>query len=88
MNDLVLITTQLKVAEMAKVVYEEKSVYTKEELLADIGGALGLILGLNLLDVLVFSGSLCKMISRKIVNAYTYIIRGGKVICVATYAYL
>ena len=48
---------------MSKVVYEELPNYTKEELLADIGGALGLILGLNVLDVLVFSGALIKRIS-------------------------
>ena len=58
-----LITTTLKVAEMSKVVYEELPNYTKEELLADIGGALGLILGLNVLDVLVFSGALMKRIT-------------------------
>ena len=60
---LELITTTLKVAEMSKVVYEELPNYTKEELYADIGGALGLILGLNVLDVLVFSGALIKRLT-------------------------
>ena len=62
-NTKELITTTLKVAEMSKVVYEELPNYTKEELLADIGGALGLILGLNLLDALVFSGTVLKRVT-------------------------
>ena len=48
---------------MSKVVYEELPNYTKEELSADVGGALGLILGLNVLDVLVFSGALIKRLT-------------------------
>ena len=46
-DDLVMISTTLKVAEKAKVIYEETPNYTKEELFADIGGALGLFLGLG-----------------------------------------
>ena len=46
-DDLVMISTTLKVAEKAKVIYEETPNYTKEELFADIGGALGLFLGLS-----------------------------------------
>ena len=57
MSDLALVATTLKVAEKSKILYEESPNYTEEELLADIGGSLGLILGLNLLDVLIFSGS-------------------------------
>ena len=56
MSDLALVATTLKVAEKSKILYEESPNYTEEELLADIGGSLGLILGLNLLDVLIFSG--------------------------------
>ena len=40
-EDLVMITTTLKVAEMSKITYEEFPNYTKEALVADIGGALG-----------------------------------------------
>jgi len=40
-KDLVMITTTLKTAEMSKVTYEEFPNYTKEALVADIGGALG-----------------------------------------------
>ena len=57
MSDLALVATTLKVAEKSKILYEESPNYTEEELVADIGGSLGLILGLNLLDVLIFSGS-------------------------------
>ena len=46
-DDLVMISTTLKVAEKAKVIYKETPNYTKEELFADIGGALGLFLGLG-----------------------------------------
>jgi len=73
MSDLVLVTTKLKIPDMSRTVYEENPKYTKEELLADIGGALGLILGLNLLDVLVFSGSVMKVFTKKIVGGIRYL---------------
>ena len=49
-DDLVMISTTLKVAEKAKVIYKETPNYTKEELFADIGGALGLFLGFGSLN--------------------------------------
>ena len=35
-------------------------------MIADFGGAMGLMLGLNVLDVLVFSGSIIKLIAKKL----------------------
>ena len=54
-DDLVMISTTLKVAEKAKVIYKETPNYTKEELFADIGGALGLFLGFGSLNFRVLS---------------------------------
>ena len=59
-------TTKLRQAEKAKIVYEENPNYTRGALIADFGGAMGLMLGLNILDVLVFSGSVLKLIAKKI----------------------
>ena len=63
---LKLVTTKLRQAEKAKIVYEENPNYTRGALIADFGGAMGLMLGLNILDVMVFSGSVLKMIAKKI----------------------
>ena len=41
---------------------QTSTVKTLYKIFIDIGGALGLILGLNVLDVFVFSGSLLKVI--------------------------
>ena len=70
---LALVTTKLKLAEKSKIIYEEQPNYTKEELLADIGGALGLFLGLNLLDVLLFLGQILKVIITKTLDAIAHI---------------
>ena len=68
-----MVTTKLKLAEKSKIIYEEQPNYTKEELLADIGGALGLFLGLNLLDVLLFLGQILKVIITKTLGAIAHI---------------
>ena len=60
------VTTKLRQAEKAKIVYEENPNYTRGALIADFGGAMGLMLGLNILDVLVFSGSIVKLIAKKL----------------------
>ena len=73
-----MITTKLKLAEKSKIIYDEHPNYTKAELLADIGGSLGLILGLNLLDVFVFSGSLMRIISKKATDLYYLCFPGRK----------
>ena len=70
---LALVTTKLKLAEKSKIIYEEQPNYTKEELLADIGGALGLFLGLNLLDLLLFLGQLLKILITKILLMIAHI---------------
>ena len=62
---LELITATLKIAEVSGIVHEESPVYSKEALISDIGGALGLVLGLNLLDFLICSGIFFKeMVNR------------------------
>ena len=63
---LLPVTTKLRQAEKAKIVYEENPNYTRGALIADFGGAMGLMLGLNVLDVLVFSGSIIKLIAKKL----------------------
>ena len=73
-----MITTKLKLAEKSKIIYDEHPNYTKAELLADIGGSLGLILGLNLLDVFVFSGSIMRIISKKATDLYYFCFPGRK----------
>ena len=46
----------MRFAAIGHVRREEAPTYTVNQLLADIGGAMGLILGLNILDVILFSG--------------------------------
>ena len=70
---LLSVTTKLRQAEKAKIVYEENPNYTRGALIADFGGAMGLMLGLNILDVLVFSGSVLKLIVKKIRKGLTKI---------------
>jgi len=78
LKELVLVSTTLKVAELSKVVFEETPNYTSEQLVSDIGGALGLALGLNILDLLMFSGSFAKTVIQKIRMAIGYIRRTVK----------
>ena len=65
-------TATLKIAEVTGIIHEESPVYSKEALISDIGGALGLILGLNLLDVVVCSG----MALKKLIYAIIFFYRG------------
>ena len=66
--NLAFVTTHLKLAEKAKIIYAESPKYSISALVSDIGGSMSLILGLNLLDLFVFSGSmmLSMMLSIKI----------------------
>ena len=48
------------------MVYEETPSYTLGKLIADIGGTLGLILGLNILEILVFVVKATKIVQGKI----------------------
>ena len=47
------------------MIYEETPSYTLGKLIADIGGTLGLILGLNILEILVFVVKATKIAQEK-----------------------
>ncbi|CBY14014.1 unnamed protein product [Oikopleura dioica] len=64
-NQLSLISTQLKMAEVVGTIYQERPNYTINELVADIGGSLGLVLGLSMIDMLVFGRAVFRIIQRK-----------------------
>ena len=52
--------------ELQDTINEEHPVYTFGALTSDIGGAMGLLLGLSVLDVLIFSS----LAIRKVVNGF------------------
>ena len=49
-----MISTTIRMAEVVGTLYEERPNYTFNELVADIGGSLGLVLGLSMIDIFVF----------------------------------
>ena len=51
---------------MVGKLYEERPNYTFNELVADIGGSLGLVLGLSMIDICVFGRTMCRVTRRKI----------------------
>ena len=54
--------------EMEDVLNEEVPTYTFGGLISDIGGAMGLLLGLSILDLLAFSSVAIQKIARGIVS--------------------
>ena len=56
MSKIELIQVTLKLSESFGFLYEEVPSYSTGHLVSDIGGALGLVLGLSVLDCLVFAG--------------------------------
>ena len=54
MSQIELIQVTLKLSESFGFLYEEVPSYSTGHLVSDIGGALGLVLGLSILDCLVF----------------------------------
>lgn len=53
-------------AEVVGNLYEERPNYTFNELVADIGGSLGLVLGLSMIDIFVFGRTMCRVARRRI----------------------
>ena len=66
MSQIGLIQVTLKLSEIAGFLYEEVPSYSTGHLVSDIGGALGLVLGLSILDCLVFSGIVLRKALRAI----------------------
>ena len=69
----------MKLAEKGNLVREEPT-YQFDALVSDIGGALGLVLGLSILDLLLFSTNLI----RKFFNTFFGLLRGIRVKYVST----
>ena len=57
----------MQIAEQSGVIREEAT-YKFGELVSDIGGALGLICGLSILDLLVFSTSFFRKVTKRITS--------------------
>ena len=53
-SPLAAISTTIQIADMMGIYYEERPDYLFNELVADVGGSLGVILGLSLVDILIF----------------------------------
>ena len=67
-------SVSVKLAEKGNLVREEPT-YQFDALVSDIGGALGLVLGLSILDLLLFSTNLV----RKFFNTFFGLLRGIRV---------
>ena len=65
-QDIEVVSTTIQLADMEGEFYEERPAKTFNELVADIGGSLGVVLGLSLIDVLVFGRWLTNFIKRRV----------------------
>ena len=65
---LAFISVKLKMAEDGDVINEEIPSYPFGALVSDIGGAMGLLLGLSVLDLLVYSGTVVRYLTDKFGN--------------------
>ena len=59
-----MISAKIRLAEEVGTLYEEREDYSVFELFSDIGGALGLVLGLSLIDIMVFGRHAVRLAER------------------------
>ena len=64
-----MISVTLKLAEVSGFVHEETPTYSAGSLVSDIGGALGLLLGLSILDLMMFSS----LVFKKFISGLDYL---------------
>ena len=60
----------LKLAETNGYVFEESPTYSFGNLVSDIGGALGLILGLSVLDIILMPSKIISHFLKTLVNSH------------------
>ena len=72
---LALVSVSIKLAEQSGVIREEPT-YKFDALVSDIGGALGLICGLSILDLLIFVTNFVRNMVNNILKVkFTYVLR-------------
>ena len=69
-NDIEIASMVLKLSDEVKVIFQEQPKYSRSELLANMGGTAGLVLGLSVLSILQMMDSILTYTVRSVKDYY------------------